>query len=98
LCNPATPLTTADVCERAITLLRKYIVVDEGGMYMSETSLLWPILPSDEFVMGLRGGYPKPLVVMGFYGVLLGRTELKWFLEGWPLYLVRAVEMNLRSD
>jgi hypothetical protein len=40
LCNPATPLTTADVCQRAITLLRKYIVVGEGGMYMSKTSLL----------------------------------------------------------
>jgi hypothetical protein len=48
--------------------------------------------------MCLRGGCPKALVVMGFYGVLLGRTELEWFLEGWPLYLVWAVEMNLRSD
>jgi hypothetical protein len=98
MCNPATPLTTADVCERAITLLRKYIVVNEGGMYMSETSLLWPILASDEFVMCLRGGCPEALVVMGFFGVLLGRTALKWFLEGWPLYIVRAVEINLSGD
>jgi len=48
--------------------------------------------------MCLRGGFPEALVVMGSFGVLLGRTELKRFFEGWPLYIVRAVEMNLRSD
>jgi hypothetical protein len=67
-------------------------------MYMSETSLLWPILASDEVVVCLRGGCAEALVVMGFLGVLLGRTELKWFLEGWLLYIVRAVEANLRGD
>jgi hypothetical protein len=54
-------------------------------MYMSETSLLWPILASDEVVVCLRGGCAEALVVMGF-------------LEGWPLYIVRAVEVNLRGD
>ena len=35
---------------------------------------------------------------MAFFGVLLGRTELKWFVEGWLLYIAGAVEMNLSGD
>ena len=73
-------------------------MVVEGSMCMSETSFLWPVLASDEFVMCLKNGCPEALIVLGFYGVLLGNVELKWCMEGWPIHIVRAVEINLREE
>jgi hypothetical protein len=54
-------------------------------MYMSETSLLWPILASDEFVMCLRGEGPKVRIVRAVETNLRNDWSVWSVWVEWPL-------------
>jgi hypothetical protein len=62
---------------------------------MQETALLWPVLVSEDYATALENKTPEALVILAFYAVMIGKTELKWCLNGWPRDVIRAVEKEL---
>ena len=92
--SPETDPATADFCEKAIVQLRKYMVIMDGK-YWPETAFLWALLVSEDFMNAIKRRRPEALVILAFFGGFLGKSELMWWAEGWPVYVARAVKGNL---
>ncbi|KAH7385034.1 hypothetical protein BKA64DRAFT_156324 [Cadophora sp. MPI-SDFR-AT-0126] len=55
----------------------------------------WPVTISTEYLGLLVAGRPEAMVVLACYCVLLYKWEHRWWLDGWPEFMLKVVDREL---
>ncbi|KAH9207901.1 hypothetical protein DL95DRAFT_527648 [Leptodontidium sp. 2 PMI_412] len=56
---------------------------------------LWPAHMPKAFFNLLTAQTPEALVVLAYYCVFLYKNDSRWFVRGWPEYIVKVIESDL---
>ncbi|KAK2630621.1 hypothetical protein QTJ16_001441 [Diplocarpon rosae] len=55
----------------------------------------WPTRFSDDFMSFLGAQKPEAMLVLAYYCAMLHRRDSRWWIKGWPEYMVRVVQQRL---
>jgi hypothetical protein len=93
-----TDLTSREVYEAALSLLRHTFLLSAEQPHSTRTALLFPILVPQQFVDNLRDKDPLSLVILAHYAVVLHWLRHSIWLRGWGNEVIAAVRHVVGSE
>lgn len=86
------PMTNA-TCQAPLQSLRDSFT----NFSQSRFVLLWPISLSKDYMALLDSKSPVALLVLAYYCVLLESLHHRWWIKGWPPYMLESIRLMLEE-
>ena len=106
LLSPSTTVVTKDeeellICRAALQELRKEAALPYSPYHTLGAKvipLIWPIAVSEKYINLVHSGYPKALIVLAYFCVLLHQAESSWHLQNQAEQILEAITQRLEKS